>query len=171
LETLSLKAHPRTPARRVDAVEATLAREGDAWTIGFLVHGAEHLLLPPPAAPARTDGLWEHLCFELFVRPEGERGYFELNFSPSSRWAAYSFERYREGMADLPLRIEPLIRGVLGAKLTLPEIGACVVGLCAVIEERDGTKSYWALAHPPSGPPDFHHPDCFALTLPAPGAA
>lgn len=38
------------------------------------------------------------------------------------------------------------------------------VGLCAVIEETDGTKSYWALRHPP-GPPDFHHPDCFALTL------
>ena len=26
--------------------------------------------------------------------------------------------------------------------------------------------SYWALAHPP-GKPDFHHPDCFALELPA----
>jgi len=44
------------------------------------------------------------------------------------------------------------------------------LGLSAVIEEIDGTKSYWALAHPP-GKPDFHHPDCFALTLPAFGAA
>ena len=40
------------------------------------------------------------------------------------------------------------------------------IGLSAVIEETDGTKSYWALRHPP-GPPDFHHPDCFALELPA----
>lgn len=38
------------------------------------------------------------------------------------------------------------------------------IALSAVIEEVDGTKSYWALRHPP-GPPDFHHPDCFALTL------
>ncbi len=45
------------------------------------------------------------------------------------------------------------------------------LGLSAVIEETDGTKSYWALAHPAEGPPDFHHPDCFALTLPAPGGA
>jgi hypothetical protein len=40
-------------------------------------------------------------------------------------------------------------------------------GLCAVIEERDARLSYWALAHPP-GRPDFHHPACFAATLPAP---
>jgi hypothetical protein len=35
-----------------------------------------------------------------------------------------------------------------------------------VIEETNGRKSYWALAHPP-GKPDFHHSDCFALGLPA----
>lgn len=40
------------------------------------------------------------------------------------------------------------------------------LGLSAVIEERNGRMSYWALAHPP-GEPDFHHPDCFALELPA----
>jgi len=49
----------------------------------------------------------------------------------------------------------------------LAPAGPWSVGLSAVIEEIDGTKSYWALRHPP-GPPDFHHPDCFALTLPAP---
>ncbi|QAY79353.1 DOMON-like domain-containing protein [Sphingosinicella sp. BN140058] len=39
------------------------------------------------------------------------------------------------------------------------------VGLSAIIEERNGTRSYWALRHPP-GEPDFHHPDCFQLELP-----
>jgi hypothetical protein len=39
------------------------------------------------------------------------------------------------------------------------------LALSAVIEETDGRKSYWALAHPP-GTPDFHHPDCFTLELP-----
>ena len=38
------------------------------------------------------------------------------------------------------------------------------LGLSAVIEEQDGTKSYWALAHP-DGPPDFHDPACFAASL------
>lgn len=43
----------------------------------------------------------------------------------------------------------------------------CDVGISAVIEELDGTKSYWALAHPP-GKPDFHHPACFAGQLTPP---
>ena len=40
------------------------------------------------------------------------------------------------------------------------------LGLSAVLEEKDGTKSYWALAHPPGDKPDFHDPDCFAAQLP-----
>ena len=58
------------------------------------------------------------------------------------------------------LRVEPGIFPDTGSKLAL----------AAVIEEVDGTKSYWALRHPP-GKPDFHHPDCFALTLEARGRA
>ena len=38
------------------------------------------------------------------------------------------------------------------------------LALSAVIEEEDGTISYWALKHPP-GKPDFHHPDAFALEI------
>ena len=38
------------------------------------------------------------------------------------------------------------------------------LGLSAVIEDTNGHKSYWALAHPP-GKPDFHHADCFAYEL------
>jgi hypothetical protein len=48
----------------------------------------------------------------------------------------------------------------------LPADAAWRVGLSAVIEAKDGSFGYWALAHPP-GRPDFHHDDCFALELPA----
>ena len=40
------------------------------------------------------------------------------------------------------------------------------LGLSAVLEEKDGTKSYWALAHPNADKPDFHDPACFAAHLP-----
>src|SRR3546814_3736372 len=53
-----------------------------------------------------------------------------------------------KGDQSYALRVEPGIFPDNGAKLALS----------AVIEELDGTKSYWALAHPP-GKPDFHHPD------------
>ena len=42
------------------------------------------------------------------------------------------------------------------------------VGLSAVIEDLDGSLSYWSLKHPP-GKPDFHHADCFALEIVVPG--
>ena len=53
----------------------------------------------------------------------------------------------------------------LGATIPVEAEQDWRLGLSAVLEEKDGTKSYWALAHPP-GAPDFHHPDCFAAQLP-----
>jgi len=42
------------------------------------------------------------------------------------------------------------------------------LGISAVIESGDGTKTYWALHHP-SDKPDFHHPGSFLLKSPALG--
>jgi hypothetical protein len=100
-------------------------------------------------------------------------GYLEFNFSPSTEWAAYKFCGYREGMEDLEIEA-PNVRVQQGryafelaARISLPiDIRATHIGLSAVVEELDGTKSYWALRHPPGDKPDFHHPDCFALELP-----
>ena len=40
------------------------------------------------------------------------------------------------------------------------------IGLSAILEEKDGTKSYWAVAHPDGDKPDFHDAACFAAHLP-----
>jgi hypothetical protein len=37
--------------------------------------------------------------------------------------------------------------------------------LSAILEEKDATKSYWALAHPVGLKPDFHDPACFTAHL------
>lgn len=63
----------------------------------------------------------------------------------------------------------PVAQYALSACLEGPAFagpGDWMAAISAVIEEADGTKSYWALAHPP-GKPDFHHPDGFVLALPA----
>jgi hypothetical protein len=39
------------------------------------------------------------------------------------------------------------------------------LGVSAVLEEKDGTKSYWALAHPAGDKPDFHAAASFAAKL------
>jgi hypothetical protein len=141
----------------------------------FKVEGAEALRLPEWKTPGRRDELWKTTCFELFLRPVGSDDYFEFNLSPSSEWAAYHFTDYRQGMANLNLQVEPYVdRGmppddfVIEADVDLSDVpgSALRMGLSAVIEEIDGTKSYWALRHPPGDKPDFHHPDCFAVELP-----
>lgn len=133
-------------------------------------------MLPDPADPVRTDGLWQTTCFEAFTRAEGKDSYLEFNFSPSSAWAAYRFSSYREAMTEQQLETHPPIHldaseGHFALETEIPlEGGQIELALSAVIEETDGTNSYWALAHPP-GKPDFHHPTCFAATLPAPEAS
>jgi hypothetical protein len=44
------------------------------------------------------------------------------------------------------------------------------IALAAVVEDRSGALSYWALRHP-AGEPDFHHRDNFILEVPAPPLA
>ncbi len=133
------------------------------------------LMLPAPAIAARTDSLWQTTCLEMFGRMPGETGYCEFNFSPSTLWAAYRFESYRAGMAELLLETPPEIavdacdtHVVLEARVAVPapwRLRDIELGLSAVIESADGTISYWALAHP-LGAADFHHAAGFALTLP-----
>jgi hypothetical protein len=166
-----LKPHPDFPAPEGLTVEAQAVRSGRALLLRYRLTGRTELLLIPAASvPLRTESLWRHSCFEAFVQPAGGQGYVELNFSPSTRWAAYRFDGYRSGMADLE-GVEPRVGcsvspgGIeLKAALELDAPGAWRIGLCAVVEATDGSLSYWALRHPP-GKPDFHNRDCFALEL------
>ncbi|MEQ7872792.1 DOMON-like domain-containing protein [Sphingomonas sp. ASV193] len=123
-------------------------------------------------APSRGDELWRTTCFEAFVQLEGESGYREYNFAPSGDWAAYDFTAPREGMREPELAAAPYVRRednltwwTLGATIAVPADRALRLGLTAVIEETDGTKSYWALAHGGASP-DFHDPACFRVALP-----
>jgi predicted GIY-YIG superfamily endonuclease len=171
-----LQPHPDTPPSRVRAVEARIwMSDPNEILIQFSVDGAETLSIPAGASPTRCDGLWRTTCFELFLMA-ADGSYFEFNLSPSTEWAVYAFDSYRDGMTAVSLDIEPHIefsssadRFLVECDIDLGQVpnGRLAMALSAVIAETDGTKSYWALAHPP-GKPDFHHPTCFAATLPPP---
>ena len=175
----SLVPHPDTPPMAVSGIDVALRMTNEEHVLfSFTVHGSEALIVPEQRTPGRADGLWSTTCFECFLRPNGGPGYQEYNFAPSGRWAAYAFDRYRQGMRALALAVDPWVgpgddagRGsyVCDADLDLSHLppGPVQLGLSAVIEEAGGRKSYWALVHPP-GAPDFHHPDCFAAELGAP---
>ncbi|GAO39682.1 hypothetical protein SCH01S_38_00220 [Sphingomonas changbaiensis NBRC 104936] len=154
------------------SLEASVRRARGYLRLRYRLAGdLDTLSIPARAGPARRDNLWQHTCFEAFVATGA--GYLEFNFSPSTEWAAYRFSGYREGMEqlDIPtpkLRVSRTDQALeLTVEVALPE-PATRLGLSAVVEEISGTKSYWALRHPPGDKPDFHHPDCFALELPPP---
>lgn len=132
---------------------------------------AERFIIPAVTEPWRADELWRTTCFEAFLRAGDSEAYREWNFAPRGNWAAYDFSSYREGMMKSDIQSPPYIRmednftwWTVGASIAVDAERQWNLGLAAVLEEKDGTKSYWALAH--SGEkPDFHAPDCFVATL------
>lgn len=147
------------------AVEASAVRKDDALWLAYRIRGTiEDIVLPGKGAAP----LWQHTCCEAFVARKAGTAYDEFNFSPSGDWAAYAFTAYRRGEPrSVP---DPRIAVRAGADLLELEarVGVpaepLVLGLSAVIEERGGARSYWALRHAP-GKPDFHHRAAFALEL------
>jgi hypothetical protein len=165
---------PAEPAFKVWAnVEHASALGAVASTNIWFGVGAplSRFVIPQSEAPGRKDVLWRTTCFEAFLRGEGEDRYREWNFAPSGDWAAYDFSTYREGMSPAEVA-DPYIRTednftwwALGATIAVDAARHWQLGLSAVLEEKDGTKSYWALAHQPGDKPDFHAPDCFIAKL------
>jgi hypothetical protein len=167
---LALICHPETPCPAITHIDVTLGADGQCR---FVATGnIDAILLPNTAPPVQTDNLWQTTCFEAFVKPDSDTSYREYNFSPSGAWAAYDFDGYRQGMRLATAAAPAIMTSTLQDQLTLAaslELALdrdLQIGLSAVIEDVSGTKSYWALAHPP-GRPDFHHSDCFAFKLAA----
>jgi hypothetical protein len=187
---LALKPHPHHAPVAIRGVTAQVLGLDAAWLrLRWRVDGAHALVLPPAASADRADGLWTTTCFEAFLRPDaqlavGGNAYVELNLSPSGRWNAYDFTAYRDGMAPRASTRRPevsmhdaggnddadarcdrvLVFEAAVAREALPPL-PCSVALCAVLEERGGIKSYWALEHPPHVAPDFHAATCFTARL------
>ena len=178
-----LSLHPESrsfaPAQQVE-VEISRSRTDQLVLFYTLTGKMSDIRVPAVTRAARSDQLWRHTCFEAFVRTLSGEEYYEFNFAPSTQWAAYRFSSYRSGMSVAPkistpsieVRLKPdrlTLRATLelGHLMDLPDKTLWRVGLSALIEDMNGRKSYWALAHPP-GKPDFHHADCFVYELPPP---
>jgi hypothetical protein len=181
----ALVIHPSSVCPPVAAIAVEASRPtASQLSLGYELTGeTARLFVPPRAQSRRTDELWKRTCFEAFILPEGGEAYLELNLAPSTRWAAYRFDRHREGMRDAaeitPKGIDPRV-GLSRLTLTvtldlavLPDFDTAAdwrIGLTAVIEETEGRLSYWSLAHPLEKP-EFHHADGWIGRLPNPDCA
>jgi hypothetical protein len=176
---LNLVPHPETPPSEpsfkvwvnVDHAGALgVVASTNIW-FGIGAPASRFVIPEPSDEPHRAEDLWQSTCFEAFLRAPGEEGYREWNFAPSGNWAAYDFTSHREGRADAYVA-DPYIRiednmtwWALGATIAVDAEIPWTLGISVVLEEKDGTKSYWALAHPFGEKPDFHDPVCFAAHL------
>jgi hypothetical protein len=95
-------------AIRAIEVELDLAEPNILWLRYSIIGDMRRLRIPRLSSPTRRNGLWQHTCFEVFVKGSGA-AYFELNISPSRQWAAFCFDAYRQGMAQLQLSPAPRI--------------------------------------------------------------
>ncbi len=171
-----LICHPDTPCAAVTSIGVSVSWHARGLLgVTYVLEGdVAALVIPPATEPKRADGLWQHMCLELFLCDGWCEAYREYNFSPSGEWAVYDFADYRKGMMDVGLAAPDIAVSVEPGIVRCDVVAPCGftagrIGLSVVIEEKSGAKSYWALTHPP-GKPDFHHPACFAAELPAPEA-
>jgi hypothetical protein len=170
------------------AIEGWLERRGETLILEFQLSCAaeqgENAILWPPAAgqPQRRDGLWEHTCLEWFLaHPHGE-AYWEFNLCPNGDWNVYAFDGYRRGLRPDPhysaLPVErsgngrisrlrataTLPAALLPATLISAQPAELELAVTAVLEQRGGAISYWALHHG-GGEADFHRRDGFRLRI------
>ncbi|MET0536147.1 MAG: DOMON-like domain-containing protein [Steroidobacter sp.] len=183
MQATPLLPHDTTPDDALSSISVEVdSPTSDLLVLYFRVAGdIDRVTLPPQAASKAQDQLWKHTCFEAFISLPDSEAYFEFNFSPSSQWAAYRFDDYRQGMQPVILTPPPRVicrrrDGELDIDVDLhlenvPEISDAItngrelrLAVSAVIEGEQGLFSFWALAHP-QGKPDFHHRDGFALVL------
>lgn len=177
--TAELTPHPATPCPAVRRISVTIAHAETAreLAIHYRVEGdIGRLRIPLPGTARRRDELWQHSCFEAFLRPDANDSYHEFNFAPSGDWAAYRF-RARRSEWIFPAMPAPRIAFrrladacelsaavSLAALAELAGAATLLAGITAVIETDDDLLSYWALAH--GGPtPDFHDPSTFTLQV------
>lgn len=176
-QNAELVLHPATPGGAVSGIVVAIERAGAELRLSYRLEGdIARLRLPEPAESMRTDSLWQHTCFEAFLRPDGGDRYYEFNFAPSSAWAAYVFAA-RRADRELPELATPAIasrrdEGTFEMMVRLPldglpelaQAAATDAGISAVVEDARGLLTYWALAHA-SREPDFHDPATFRLRI------
>lgn len=149
-------------------------------TARFEVSGNEDLiLLPPPSGePQRRSHLWEHSCFEIYAALAGHKDYWEFNFSPSGDWACYYFTDYRKdripeekiskvnchSLESTSAHKTWEIHVDVASLPAFHQKQKLFLALTAVIEMKDGQKTYWALSHA-GDKADFHRRDSFCIKI------
>lgn len=162
-----------------DSINITgiIERSYNKLTIHYSLTGdIPELAIPEEAGlPERRNSIWEETCFELFLSPKDSDNYWEFNLSPAGHWNVYRFSSYREGKLEepafiaLPFNVSTCHDALsLSLEIDLDKINMADqqlnTGISAVIKQRDGMITHWALTHP-GARADFHLRDSLIIEL------
>ncbi len=174
--SFSLKPFPSGPRPHLN-LKCSIGRRADTLSLGYSLFGSLADIIIPARAdvPSRKNSLWEETCFEFFIGTGNPGKYWEFNLSPCGHWNVYLFTSYRQGMQEEPaftslpfsVRFSPDVLRLslkLELKKIIPSDQTIEIAVSAVIKDRRGKITYWALKHP--GPhPDFHRRESFVVKL------
>ena len=167
----SLVLHPDCKPGPITEVTANLRPTAQSCEVEFRLRGdVSAIKIPAHTPPERMDNLWKTTCFEIFWQPDGGTYYREFNLSPSSRWACYDFDDFRENSRDAPVHAIAIASShnedelVLKASISSELPDPAQVALNAIVEDLEGNIQFWALAFP-EGKPEFHSEVCRQLRV------
>ena len=168
------------PDPQIPAVSliGNLVLENHVLVLRYSLSGdIESVLLPAiSVTPGRKDDLWKATCFEFFLAIRDQPGYWEFNMSPSGDWNVYRVDAYRRvgfreetAVSKLPFALRKESDGIMievsvNLSSIIPLEAELQIGITAIVQEKDGRETYWALAHP-APYADFHLRESFILAL------
>jgi len=173
----SFSLKPFSPVGIPLIIKGSNGRHTNRFTISYSLTGdLSELVFPPPAdMPERRNNIWQETCFEFFVGLKDSERYWEFNLSPSSHWNVYRFKTYREGKQEeeafksLPFNVFArtdafLLNLEFDLDKIIPADEMLKAGISAVIKQKDGNTTHWALTHP-CQQADFHKRESFIIEL------
>jgi len=166
-----LQLHPGSTLGPIESISASIFPTASGCRVQFRMHGnLKEVRIPELGESERMDNLWRTTCFEVFWQPQGGTAYREFNLSPSSKWAAYDFDDFRENGRDAPVDAIAvasahssealLLTADIATDLPLP----AMIALNAIVEDSKGILHNWALSFR-DGPADFHSSETRSLRL------
>ena len=167
---------PFKPSSKVEEFACSIDFEDGFLFANYHLRGSlDNLIVRSKSGqPLFKDELWKATVFEIFLKKENAKQYYEWNLCPSTFYASYLFESYREPQP--PSKISSGIPEVIhyhcsssrldfNVKIPLPsellECNEFKIQISAILDfDGQDEKEFFALKHP-GDQADFHNQECF----------
>jgi len=161
---------PHTPIDNIN-IDTSFELTKHQVFLTFTVSGVlENYIFSEKIKEKRAHELWKETCFELFLANSKEKGYYELNISPSMEWNFYYLHKYRakvKEVEDISLTIDSYIKdnnyiinvNMESKYLNFEDLN--LYNIAAILLNKKEKRTFWAL-NSTNLTPDFHNKKFFS---------